>query len=357
MKEVALLSARPRVTFLRRAMRLTPLVLAVALLVVAVIAAIGLGKAAIPLEMQAQMLGRRLGLPIEAAWPASLETVLLDIRLPRIVLAGLVGSALAGAGVGYQGLFRNPLADPYLMGTAAGAGLGAVTALVLPLPAEFGGLGLVQLMAFVTALATVGAVMVLARVGHTTPITTLLLAGVAVGAVASAGMTLLLTLHGDRLPILYSWLLGGFGVASWQQVTLVAAPIIICLVALALAGRVLNALQSGADEAATLGVNVSQVTLVVVVAATLATAAAVSVAGLIGFVGLIVPHVARLLTGPDHRRLTPVAVVGGAAFLVAADTIARSLPGPAELPVGVVTAACGAPFFLYLLRRQKRAIF
>ena len=187
--------------------------------------------------------------------------------------------------------------------------------------------------------------------------TTLLLSGVAVGALASAGMMFLLTLHGDRLPVAYSWLLGGFGVAGWRQVALVAVPIVICLVVIAAAGRLLNALQSGADEAASLGVDVGRLTLVVVIAATLATASAVSVAGLIGFVGLIVPHIARLLTGPDHRRLAPVAAIGGAAFLVAADTLARSLPGPAELPVGVVTAACGAPFFLYLLRQQKRGVF
>ncbi|MCC6629465.1 MAG: iron ABC transporter permease [Chloroflexi bacterium] len=337
--------------------RASPLLVATALLIVASISAVALGKAAIPLDVQAQIIGHRLlGLPVAVTWPTAYETIVLHIRLPRIVLAALVGAALAAAGVGYQGLFRNPLADPYLMGVASGAGLGAVLAMVLPSPPGWSGLGLVQAFAFAGALLTVAAVILIARVGRTTPLTTLVLAGVAVGALASAGMAFLLTLRAERLVVANAWLLGGFGVAGWREVWLVAPLVAAAIGVLALTSRLLNALQGGDDDAASLGVPVQRLMLVVVGAATLATAAAVSAAGLIGFVGLIVPHTARLLTGPDHRRLLPVAALAGAAFLLAADTVARSLPGAGEVPVGVITAACGAPFFLALLRRQKRGL-
>lgn len=212
-------------------------------------------------------------------------------------------------------------------------------------------------MAFLGALGTVAGVYLLGRVGGATPTTTLLLAGVACGAFASAASAYLMYVHGDELLAIYGWLLGGFNVATWRQVWLVLPGVLLGGIGILFAGRTLNVLQLGEEQAAGLGVEVERAKLVLIVAATLATAAAVSAGGLIGFVGLVVPHAVRLLLGPDHRRLPPVAALGGAAFLVAADTVARSLPGSAEVPVGVVTAAVGAPFFLVLLRRQKRVIF
>jgi iron complex transport system permease protein len=320
--------------------------------------AASVGKAAIPVDAELAILSRRLlALPLAPTWPESWETILLEIRLPRIVLAGLVGAALSVAGASYQGLFRNPLADPYLLGVASGAGLGAVLALGLPLPPEWQGVGAVQLLAFLGASGAVAVVFALARVGRTVPTSTLILAGVALGSMLSAATAYLLYSFGDRLLVAYAWLLGGFNVATWAQVRLVAPGVLLSGLAIALGGRMLNVLQLGEEPAAALGVPVERVKLLLVVAATLATASAVSAGGLIGFVGLIVPHAVRLLVGPDYRRLVPLAALGGAAFLVAADAVARALPGPTELPVGVVTAGCGAPFFLYLLRRQKRAVF
>lgn len=328
-------------------------------LVAVSLAAAATGQAAIPLEAQAGMLWARLpfGGTAEAAWPRAYEAIFFDIRMPRVALAGLAGAALAVAGVAYQGVFRNPLADPYLLGVASGAGLGAVIAFISPLPPVLYGVGIVQLAAFAAAVVTVTLVYGLARVGRTTPVTTLLLAGVAVGALAAAATSYLMYIHGDKLLVIYAWMLGGFNVTSWQQV-FVTAPYVMAGTAIVLLhARLLNVLQLDEDQAHALGVDVERMKIVVVGAATLTTAAAVAVSGLIGFVGLVVPHVLRLIFGPDHRLLVPLAAVYGAAFLVAADAVARSLLPRSELPVGVITAACGAPFFLYLLRRQKRAVF
>ncbi len=290
-------------------------------------------------------------------WPASYESILWDIRLPRVVLAGLVGAGLSVAGATYQGLFRNPLADPYLVGVAAGAGLGAAIAMVAPLPPALYFYGAVQIAAFLGAMLTVVLVYSLARVGRTTPVTTLLLAGVAVGSLASAATAFVMYSEGDKLFAVYSWMLGGFNTASWQQAILVAPGVLGSALVMSLMGRTANVLQLDDDQARSLGVNVELAKLVLVLGATLATASAVSAAGLIGFVGLVVPHAVRMLWGPDHRSLIPLCVLVGAAFLVAADAGARLVPGPQEIPVGVVTAFCGAPFFLYLLRQQKRTIF
>jgi iron complex transport system permease protein len=335
----------------------TSVALAALALVATCLVAASLGKVAIPIDAQLGIVAARVGVPVDAGWPATWETILLEIRLPRIVLGALVGCGLAVAGATYQGLFRNPLADPYLLGVAAGAGLGAVIAFILPFPPALYGVGVVQVLAFVGAFGAVGTVFSLARVGRTVPTTTLLLAGVALGSLLSATTAYLMYQFGDRLIVIYAWLIGGFNVATWNQVWLIAPGVLVSALVIGLCGRMLNVLQLGEEGAAALGMPVEPTKLLLVSAATLATASAVSAAGLIGFVGLIVPHVVRLLVGPDYRRLVPMAAIVGAAFLVAADAAARSLPGPTEIPVGVVTAACGAPFFLWLLRRQKRDLF
>jgi iron complex transport system permease protein len=333
----------------------SPFVVAAVLLLLAMLAAAVTGKASLPAGDVARILAHHGGAVMEETWPASHAAILLEIRLPRIVLAGLAGGALAMAGTTYQGLFRNPLADPYLLGVASGAGFGAVLAFILPLPLGFSRLAAVQFLAFAGALLAVAAVYALARSGAGAPATTLVLAGVALGALANAATTLLMSFRGDQLLVIYGWLLGGFNTATWTEVRLVAPLVTATGVAMALAGRTLNLLQFGEEQAATLGVDVERARLVLVAVASLATAAAVSAGGLIGFVGLVVPHAARLLFGPDHRRLLPLTLLLGAAFLIAADTVARSLPGAHEVPVGVVTAAVGAPFFLALLRQEKRA--
>lgn len=333
----------------------------VAVLLGTVLVVLAWGAVSIPVETIARIIAARLPLPVAwrgvADWPDSYETIIFTIRLPRVILAGLVGASLALAGATYQGLFRNPLADPYLIGVASGAALGATVAIVLPLPAILYAFGATQWSAFAGALLAAATVYLLARVGGTTPLTTLLLAGVAIGALASAVTSFLMYWHGDKLLPIYSWLLGGFTISSWRQAWLVTPYLALGVVALLPSARLLNALQLGEEAAQALGIPVEKLKLALVVVATLITAAAVSVSGLIGFVGLIVPHIVRLIWGPDHRTLLPLCVVSGAIFLIVADGLARTLLAPSEVPVGVLTALCGAPFFLYLLRRGKRQVF
>jgi len=330
----------------------------VAALLLSTLFAVAIGAVAIPPRAIVELLLARLAFfsrPL--SYPAAFQTILFEIRLPRVVLTGLTGAALASAGAAYQGLFRNPLADPYLVGVAAGAGLGATIALVLNLPATFLGLSAVPLSAFLGAILTVALVALSAQVGRTTPISTMLLAGVAIGAFASAVATFLMLLDPDGLRRAFNWMLGGYTAGGWQPVGLVLPYLVIGLVVLQIHARALNVLQLDEDQARQLGLDVERVKLTLVVAATLMTAAAVAFGGLIGFVGLIVPHTLRLLGGPDYRRLIPLSALGGAAFLILADLIARTVLAPTELPVGIITALAGAPFFILLLRRVKRSIF
>ena len=321
-------------------------------------AGVMVGSARLDIGTVLAIIGSQLGLVhVTPWWPASHEAILLEIRLPRVVMGALVGAGLSVAGATYQGLFRNPLADPYLVGVAGGAGLGATLVMAAPLPAALYAMGVVQIGAFTGAIITVAVVYSLARVGRSTPVTTLLLAGVAAGALANALTAFVMYSEGDKLTVIYAWMLGGFNIASWQQAALVAPGVILAAVVLAFLGRIANVMQLGDDQARSLGVNVERMKLLLVVAATLATASAVSAAGLIGFVGLVVPHVVRMVWGPDHRSLIPLSALVGGAFLVAADISARLVSSTTEVPVGVVTALCGAPFFLYLLRQQKRSVF
>ncbi|HWQ12677.1 MAG TPA: iron ABC transporter permease [Roseiflexaceae bacterium] len=332
-----------------------PLVAAAALLLVASLLGVAVGSVYIPPETALAILLARLPhLSVQAGWPQAYERILLDIRLPRVALIGLAGAALACSGAAYQGLFRNPLADPYLIGVAAGAGLGAIGAMALQAAGVLAGAPLaVPVGAFAGALGAVALVYRLGRVGPRTETTTLILAGVAVGTIASALSTFLMLRGGQQVARVLTFLLGGYGGAGWGAVLIVAPLALAGIAAMHLCARPLNLLLFDEDQARGLGVHVERVRLAVVLAATLATAAAVSFAGLIGFVGLVAPHTARMLVGADHRRLMPLATLGGAAFLVLADLVARTAAAPQELPLGVVTALVGAPFFLYLLRRGR----
>ena len=334
-----------------------PIIVAGLSLCLAGILALTVGKAPLSPALPIDLLLARFGFSPPAPMSSTAETILLQIRLPRIALAGLVGAALAVAGATYQGVFRNPLADPYLLGVASGASLGAVLAFIMPMPREMLHVGAVQSFAFLGSITAVIAVYVLARVGGSVPTTTLLLAGIAISAAASAATAYLMYIRGDQLLVIYSWLLGGFNVASWQEVRLITPMVLVSTGFMVIGGRMMNTLQFGEEQAAALGISVERCKLLLIGAATLATAAAVSVSGLIGFVGLVVPHITRLLFGPDYRRLVPTTALLGAAFLITADTAARAAAGPSEIPVGVITAAVGAPFFLLLLRRQKRIAF
>jgi iron complex transport system permease protein len=277
------------------------------------------------------------------------------IRTPRVVLAAIVGSMLSISGASYQGVFRNPLVDPYLLGVAAGAGLGATLVfafqrgatsnwIVDPLP----------LAAFIGALVAVLVTYVVGTAfGTTQSTTTLILAGVAVTSLATSIQAFILQRNTDVVRQVYSWILGRLSSATWGDVRLVLPYVLLSTGVLFMHRRLLDVLRVGDDEASALGINVRHVRLIVVLAATLGTSAVVAVSGLIGFVGIIVPHAVRLLAGASYRRVLPLSVLLGAAFLVFADIPSRVLANPAETPIGVVTAFFGAPFFLYLLRTRN----
>ena len=331
------------------------LAIGVLVLVVIGLVASGVGSVYVPPLTAAKILVNKLPLvDIQATWPDSWTAIIWQIRFPRIVLAGLVGWALAISGATYQGLFRNPLADPYLIGVASGAGLGATVVLVTGVPREFFGISLLPVAAFGTGLVAVSAAYLVARHSRGLALPTLILAGVAIASFCGAMISLLMIRSDPDIRPLLSWLLGGFVSAQWRH-SLLILPYLLPSVLVALAyGRILNVIQLDDQQATQLGVNVERTKIVLIVAASLATAAAVSFSGLIGFVGLIAPHAVRLVWGMDYRTLLPMSAIVGAAFLILADMVARTVASPAELPVGIITAFCGAPFFLYLLRKRGR---
>jgi iron complex transport system permease protein len=282
--------------------------------------------------------------------------VVWQLRMPRMVLGALVGAMLAVAGASYQGAFSNPLADPYLLGVASGAGLGATVVVVgAPLIGQIPS-DLLPPAAFAGAVVAVAATFALGRSrAAARSAASLLLAGVAVAAFFTAVQTFLLQQSSpDQVTAVYTWILGGLSTAGWDQVELVLPYIGTAIIVLLACRRLLDVLSVGDEEATSMGVRAQRVRVVVIVAATLGTAAAVSVSGLIGFVGIIVPHTIRLLAGPSYRRILPLSVLFGAGFLVLADVVAHNVLSPAEVPLGVVTAFLGAPFFLVVLRQARR---
>ena len=287
-------------------------------------------------------------------YPLSMYTILFDIRLPRILMAGLVGAALAVAGAAYQGMFHNPLADPYLTGVSQGAALGAVIGFLIPaaIPSIY-----IPLLAFIGAILCVMTVFFIARTGKVVPITTLILGGVAVGAFLSSITSYLITVSGNKVHNILFWLLGTFSMADWSSVAIIAPYIAGGIIVIMVFARPLNIMQLDEEQAQQLGINVERVKIVILLAATISTAAAVCFCGTIGFVGIIVPHAIRIIFGPDHRLLLPMSMLTGAGFLILADTASRTLLSPTEIPVGVITALIGAPFFLYILKKRKQAIF
>ena len=335
--------------------RIYALIGLVILLVIVILGTAAIGSTDISLAAIAKMLINRLPfIELAPVWTESAETIILNIRLPRIILAGLTGAALSVAGATYQGLFRNPLADPYLIGVAQGAGLGAIIGFLLPISWHT---GVIPLLAFAGAILAVFIVSSISRVGRSLPMTTLILAGVALGAFLAAITSYLMIASGEKLHSIVLWLLGTFSIANWWQVAMVTPYILIGIIVIWLYARPLNVMQLDEEQAQQLGINVERVKIVLLGAATLITAAAISFCGIIGFVGIIVPHAIRLIWGPDHRFLLPLATIAGAIFLILADTIARTVLAPTEVPIGVITAFIGAPFFLYLLRQKKRALF
>jgi len=293
------------------------------------------------------------GIQFSADWPETFEAILWQIRLPHAMLMILTGAALAGSGAAYQGLFRNPLADPYLIGVASGAGLGAVLALAVRWPGSLLGLYTVPASAFLGAAATIAIVYTLARVGRAVPTTTLILAGVAFSSFATSLTSFLMLRSNTELRRALAWLLGGAIMNGWEPVWAMLPYAILGLSVLGVSGHALNVLQFGEEQAQQLGLPIERIKFGLILAASLTTAAAVAFSGIIGFIGLIVPHIVRLTWGPDYRRLIPLSVLGGGSALLLADLLARVVMAPQTLPVGIVTALAGAPFFLWILRKSK----
>lgn len=335
---------------------LRPLWIALLLLLSALLLSALVGSVPIsPADLLRLALGQ---LPPEQA--ETYATILLRLRLPRTALMALAGASLAGSGAAYQGLFRNPLADPYLIGVAAGAGLGAVLAMTVQWPYSLLGLLAVPAAAFLGGLGSVLAVAALSRSANATlsggrsASASLLLAGVAVSSFTTAVTSLLMLRANGELRRALVWLLGGATLSGWLPVVALLPYVLLGLGVLLTMGHALNVLQFGEEQAQQLGLPVERVRRWVIGSATLVTAAAVAFSGIIGFVGLIVPHLVRLLTGSDYRRILPLSMLGGSALLLFADVIARRLLAPQEVPVGVITALAGAPFFLWVLRRSNK---
>jgi cobalamin transport system permease protein len=312
---------------------------------------IGLGSVWIsPDETIAILLHRLLGIDIGVRWSAAAETIVVDLRLPRVLSSMVVGAGLAVAGATYQGLLRNPLADPYVLGTASGAALGAAIAVLIPVRTLLFEFGLVNLLAFAGAILSVWVVLGLSRREQLAPMTSVLLTGYAIGSLLAAGLAMAMYVSGAQLRQIFAYLLGSFDGSTWTRVATALPIVALATVAIGLRARSLNGLLLGEESAAHLGVDVVSERRILLMLATLVTAASVAISGLIGFVGLVAPHLVRLVVGSDARRVLPLSAILGAVLLTGADLGARLL---GEIPVGVVTALIGAPFFVILLRRTR----
>lgn len=318
------------------------------------ILSIGIGSISIsPLITLRLFINKILGYGIVDDIPSSLVDIIVKIRLPHAILMLFTGAALSGSGAAYQGLFRNPLADPFLIGVASGAGLGAVIAMSINWPSTLLGMYTIPLSAFLGAVITIYLVYQFSKVGKRLPTTSLILAGVAISSFTNAITSLLMLQSKEEMHRALSWLFGGGAVSGWQPVIAMIPYLLIGFACLIISGHPLNVLQFGEEQAQQLGLSVDKAKIIIIFAASITTATAVSFAGIIGFIGLIVPHLIRLLWGSDYRHLIPLSILGGGSALLIADLLARTLFAPQVLPVGIVTALTGAPFFLWILRRVK----
>jgi iron complex transport system permease protein len=319
-------------------------------LVVTLVVGVGLGSVRIgPADSIGVILWRAFGIDLGRTWTPATEAIVWDLRMPRVLTAMLVGAALAVAGATFQGLIRNPLADPYVLGTASGAALGAAIAVVIPVHFVIVEFGLLHGLAFAFALITAFVVVKLGG-GGSGGLTRLLLTGYAVGSILAALLTMAMYMSGQNLREIFSYLLGGLGGSSWIRLAVATPIVLVACGVIATRARVLDGLLLGDAAAGHLGIDVGRERGILLAMAAMATAAAVAISGLIGFVGLVVPHVVRLVVGPGARRVIPLSALVGATLLTAADVVARLV---GDIPVGVVMALLGAPFFLFLLHRSR----
>lgn len=314
---------------------------AFSLLVFTMILSISAGAVKIPLQ---EILNVFLGGGSETS-----RTIILNLRLPRAIESAVVGMGLSVVGTFFQGLLRNPMADPYVLGVSSGAAFGATIAIIL-------GLGIFGLsfMAFITSLMTVFFVYTISKTGTRVSMTTMLLAGIAISAFMSAIISLMMLLNHDEFSRIVFWTMGGFSLINWNSVVFTTPIIVIGSFVMYVFSRDVNAILTGEEVAEHLGVNTELVKKIILITGSLVTATAVSVGGIIGFAGLIVPHISRLIVGPDNRILVPFSAISGAIFLTFADLLARIILKPMEIPIGIITAAFGGPFFLYLLIKSKQ---
>lgn len=326
-------------------------------LILSIIISITLGAVKIPVIDTVKIILSRIGFLSSKIDVTGIKEsnifIVLNIRLPRILLAGLVGAILSLVGTSYQAIFKNPMADPFVMGVSSGAAFGATIGIVLGLNKGVFGFGFTSVLAFIGALITTVIVYNLARTGNKISTTSILLAGIVMSSLLSAGISLMMIFNHNELESIVSWTMGSFNGASWKQIYVIIIPTILGLVFLSSLAREMNAIVMGEEDAQNIGVNVELVKKLILITASLLAACAVSVSGIIGFVGLIVPHLFRLLFSSDHRVLLPVSVIGGAAFLIICDTLARTVVPSMEIPVGIITSVFGGPFFLYLLKKVK----
>ena len=326
------------------------------LLLFSIIVSLSIGTAKLPLSHVWGILFQQLpfvGKYITPEWATSTEQIILKVRLPRVVLAILVGASLSLAGAGFQGVLRNPLADPYILGVSSGAAVGAAFIILFNLQSVLFGLWTIPIVAFITALLSLLVVLRLANVQGQYQLETIILAGVVVSAFLSSFVSLMVSLSDKVVNQIVFWLMGSLAMQGWSFIIVLIPYVVVGFVVLLAYSQHLNLFVLGERQAAHLGINVKRTRLTILIVSTLITAAAVSIVGTIGFVGLVVPHLVRLIVGPDYRVIIPITAIAGAIYVLWADTLARTLLSPTEIPLGVVTAFLGAPFFGYLLRRSK----
>jgi iron complex transport system permease protein len=335
--------------------------LLISVLILLIIFAITQGSANINMANSARILFKQIpivGRLVDVSnIPATHQTIIIKIRLPRIILAMFVGAALAVSGAAFQGMFKNSMADPYVIGISSGAALGAAIGIVSKLNVNILGLSSISIFAFVGALLSTFIVYNLARVKSRVPTTNLLLSGIAVGYFFTSIMSLLMFIFSRDLANIVFWTLGSFSARNWNHVNTVAIPITIGIAIIYFYSRDLNVMLMGEENAYGMGINVEKVKKVILITCAMMTAFAVSVTGIIGFVGLIIPHIVRIVLGPDHRVVIPAAAITGGIFLIITDTISRTVISPMEIPIGIITAILGGPFFIYLLRKKKTKYF
>lgn len=328
------------------------------LLILSVIASLSIGSAQLSFSEVWGILLKQLpivGNFVTRSWKGSAEQIILKVRLPRVILAILIGASLSIAGAGFQGVLRNPLADPYTLGVSSGASVGAALVITFGLQTKLLGVWTIPIAAFITGLISLLIVLRLANIQGQYNLETLILSGVVVSAFLSSFVSFMVSMSDKVINQIVFWMMGSLSLQGWEFIQILFPALILGFIALVAYSRTLNIFALGESQAANLGVNVKRTRLAILIISTFITAAAVSIVGTVGFVGLVVPHLIRLLVGPDYRVLIPLSAIYGGIFVLWADTIARTVLSPTEIPLGVVTAFLGAPFFAYLLRKNKQS--